>query len=173
MRIGSQRIHLIGIGGAGMSGLARLLVGIGAELTGSDRTANAITDTLALEGFKVWTGSHPERIDGENGYLIRSAAVPLSDPEVRECERRGFTNLLYAEAVGRLSEGKRTLAVAGTHGKTTTTAMTVAALRGAGVEVRAPHGQNKQQQQQQPQRGRQPEEEEVLYLRLASTVVST
>ena len=64
---------------------------------------------------------------GENGYVVRSAAVPASNPEVHECEVRGFTSLLYAEAVGRLSEGKKTLAIAGTHGKTTTTALTVAA----------------------------------------------
>ena len=53
---------------------------------------------------------------------------------VTECERRGFTSMLYAEAVGRLSEGKRTLAVAGTHGKTTTTALTVSALRAGGLD---------------------------------------
>ena len=65
--------------------------------------------------------------------MIRSAAA-LTDPEVQECVRRGFTSLLYAEAVGRLSEGRRTLAIGGTHGKTTTTGLTVAALRGAGMD---------------------------------------
>jgi UDP-N-acetylmuramate--alanine ligase len=60
--------------------------------------------------------------------------VPAADPEVQEGVRRGFTSLLYAEAVGRLSEGRRTLAVAGTHGKTTTTGLAVAALRGAGLD---------------------------------------
>ncbi len=134
VRIGSERVHLVGVGGAGMSALARLFHGIGGDLTGSDRAANAVVTALQAEGVRVWGGQHPERIEGEDGYVVRSAAVPLSDPEVEECERRGFTSLLYAETVGRLSEGKRTFAVGGTHGKTTTTGLTVAALRGAGLD---------------------------------------
>jgi UDP-N-acetylmuramate--alanine ligase len=134
MKIGSDRCHLVGVGGAGMSALARLLHGIGTDLSGSDRDATPVTEALRACGIDIWTGSHPARIRGEGGYVVRSAAVMESDPEVRECVRRGFTSLLYAEAVGRLSEGKRTLAIAGTHGKTTTTAMTVAALRGAGFD---------------------------------------
>ncbi len=134
MRIGSDRVHLVGVGGAGMSALARLLHGIGADLTGSDVQSNGVMDELRAEGIRIWSGRRPEGISGENGYVIRSAAVPESDPEVVECVRRGFTALLYAEAVGRLSEGKKTAAIGGTHGKTTTTAMTVAALRGAGVD---------------------------------------
>ncbi len=134
IRVGSQRVHLIGIGGAGMSALARLLERGGGDVTGSDQAGSAVVDGLHAEGVRVWLGARPERIHGENGYVVRSAAVPATNPEVLECERRGFTSLLYAEAVGRLSEGKRTLAVAGTHGKTTTTALTVAALRGAGLD---------------------------------------
>ncbi|MCK5944739.1 MAG: UDP-N-acetylmuramate--L-alanine ligase, partial [Planctomycetes bacterium] len=128
----SRRFHFVGVGGAGMSGLARLLAGIGGEISGSDATGGSVVDCLRKEGQSVWTGCQPERIDGADGYVIRSAAVPVSDPEVQECVRRGFTSLLYAEAVGRLSEGRRTLAIGGTHGKTTTTGLTVSALRGAG-----------------------------------------
>ena len=134
MRIGSNRCHLVGVGGAGMSALARLLHGTGADLTGSDTNSTPVTKSLSAAGMEIWSGSHPARIRGENGYLIRSAAVTDADPEVVECVRRGFTNLLYAEAVGRLSEGKRTIAVAGTHGKTTTTAMAVSAVRGGGFD---------------------------------------
>ena len=128
----SRRFHFVGVGGAGMSGLARLLAGIGAEVSGSDAGGGAVVTCLSDEGHAVWPGCQPERIGGADGYVIRSAAVPSSDPEVQECVRRGFTSLLYAEAVGRLSEGRRTLAIGGTHGKTTTTGLTVAALRGAG-----------------------------------------
>lgn len=128
----SRRFHFVGVGGAGMSGLARLLAGIGGNISGSDATGGAVVDCLSDEGRAVWTGCQPDRIDGADGYVIRSAAVPANDPEVQECVRRGFTSLLYAEAVGRLSEGRRTLAIGGTHGKTTTTGLTVAALRGAG-----------------------------------------
>ena len=130
----SNRFHFVGVGGAGVSGLARLLAGSGCEVSGSDAGGGAVVDRLRAENVSVWTGCQPDRITGADGYVIRSAAVPPTDAEVQECVRRGFTSLLYAEAVGRLSEGRRTLAIAGTHGKTTTTGLTVAALRGAGVE---------------------------------------
>jgi UDP-N-acetylmuramate--alanine ligase len=129
-----QRIHLIGIGGAGMSGLARMLHRFGVALSGSDVSDGQVVEELRAEGIHIWIGHRPELLTGNGGYLVRSAAVGEDDPEVRECERRGFTSLLYAEAVGRLSEGRRCLAIAGTHGKTTTTAMTVAAARGAGLD---------------------------------------
>lgn len=128
----SRRFHFVGIGGAGVSGLARLLHGLGADISGSDSSDGALFRSLRDDGCHLWLGCAPEAIVGEVGYVIRSAAVPLSDPELQECMRRGFTPLLYAEAVGRLSEGRRTLAIAGTHGKTTTTGLTVAGLRAAG-----------------------------------------
>ncbi len=134
MSFASQRFHLVGVAGAGMSGLARLLRGNGNDLSGSDVVDGAPIEALRVAGIDAWTGCQPQRITGQDGYVIRSAAVPQSDPEVQECVRRGFTSLLYAEAVGRLSEGRRTLAVAGTHGKTTTTSLTVAALRAAGAD---------------------------------------
>jgi len=134
MRLGSQRFHLVGVGGAGMSALARLLHGIGADVSGSDAATGEGVERLRRELDSIWVGHCPEKIRGEGGYVVRSAAVPASDPEVAEAELRGFTSLLYADAVGRLSEGKRTLALAGTHGKTTTTALTVAALRGGGLD---------------------------------------
>lgn len=117
-----------------MSALARLLHGIGKHVTGSDAVWSETLADIESVGITCWKDHCPERIHGENGYVVRSAAVPASDPEVRWCEERGFTSLLYAEAVGRLSEGRRTLAIAGTHGKTSTSAMTVAALRGAGID---------------------------------------
>ncbi|MBL8735886.1 MAG: UDP-N-acetylmuramate--L-alanine ligase [Planctomycetes bacterium] len=129
-----DRFHFVGVGGAGMSGLARLLAGSGMNVTGSDQGGGAVVEQLARDGVEVWTGCQPERLSGEDGYVIRSAAVPATDGEVQECVRRGFTSLLYAEAVGRLSEGRRTLAIAGTHGKTTTTGLTVSALRGGGLD---------------------------------------
>ena len=128
----SRRFHFVGVGGAGMSGLARLLSGVGGVVSGSDSVGGSIVERLTAEGHDVWVGCQPERIEGVDGYVIRSAAVPLADAEVERCVRQGFTSLLYAEAVGRLSEGRRTLAIGGTHGKTTTTGLTVSALRGAG-----------------------------------------
>ncbi len=130
----SRRFHFVGVGGAGMSGLFRLLEGVGGVVSGSDATNGAVLEDLTTRRCDVWVGCQPDRVSGADGYVIRSAAVPATDPEVQECVRRGFTSLLYAEAVGRLSEGRRTLAIAGTHGKTTTTGLTVAALRGAGLD---------------------------------------
>lgn len=130
----SRRFHFVGVGGAGMSGLARLLRGTGGEISGSDSCDGPALQCLLAEGCDVWVGARPERVQGADGYVIRSAAVPAADPEVQECVRRGFTALLYADAVGRLSEGRRTLAIGGTHGKTTTTALTVAGLRAAGLD---------------------------------------
>ena len=130
----SRRFHFVGVGGSGMSGLARLLSGVGGIVSGSDSTGGAILEKLSDEGHDVWLGCQPERIKGMDGYVIRSAAVPRGDAEVQECVRQGFTSLLSAEAVGRLSEGRRTLAIGGTHGKTTTTGLTVSALRGAGCD---------------------------------------
>lgn len=130
----SRRFHLVGVAGAGMSGLARLLHGNGASVSGSDRSTGEVLERLQAEGIEVWAGCRPDRIHGQDGYVIRSAAVPADDAEVQVCVRNGFTSLLYAEAVGRLSEGRRTLAIGGTHGKTTTTGLTVAALRAAGLD---------------------------------------
>ena len=135
LKFGSNRFHLVGVGGAGMSALARLLHGIGMDLTGSDAVISEMLAGLGREGISAWVGHQPTKIHGENGYVVRSAAVPANDPEVLACEARGFTSMFYAEAVGRLSEGKRTLAIAGTHGKTTTTALTVAALQAAGADA--------------------------------------
>lgn len=134
MNLFSRRVHLIGVGGSGVSGLARLLHGVGGDVTGSDRAPSRTLQALEQAGIPVWVGSRPERVHGTNGYVVASAAVPRTDPELLECESRGFKPLVYAEAVARLGEGKRTLAIAGCHGKTTTTAMTVAAMRGAGLD---------------------------------------
>ena len=134
MSFASQRFHLVGVGGSGMSGLARMLLGSGSDLSGSDAEGGEVVDSLIARTDDVWVGCQPERIRGHDGYVIRSAAVSARDPEVQEGVRRGFTSLLYAEAVGRLSEGRRTLAIAGTHGKTTTTGLTVAGLRAAGKD---------------------------------------
>ena len=105
MSFASQRFHLVGVGGSGMSGLARLLRGMQCEVSGSDATESVVLASLRDVGAAVWAGTQPEAITGEGGYVIRSAAVPEASPEVQECVRRGFTSLLYAEAVGRRDVG--------------------------------------------------------------------
>ena len=126
-------VHLVGIGGSGMSGLARMLHEIGVKVTGSDQKESARVLELRALGIDIRT-SESELPDLGDGWLVRSAAVPDHDPELVEARKREFTCLLYSEAVGRLSQGLRTLAIAGTHGKTSTTAMTISALRSSGLD---------------------------------------
>lgn len=124
----SRRLHMLGIGGSGMTPFARLLNAEGHQLSGSDRNACPL---LAGEGIDVSTGDLlPEAVEG----VVRSAAVPLDHPAVVEARLRGLPVLKYARAVGMYSRSKRTLAVAGTHGKTTTTAMLSYVLRRAGYD---------------------------------------
>lgn len=129
-----RRAHLVGIGGSGMSGLARMLSGLGVAVTGSDVVASPNTDALRALGLNVRIGHDRELPELEDAWLVRSAAVPDDNPEFLEARRRRIPCLYYAEAIGTLSTGRRTIAVAGTHGKTTTTAMCVSALRAAELD---------------------------------------
>jgi UDP-N-acetylmuramate--alanine ligase len=126
-----RRIHLLGAGGAGVSGAARILLGHGHELSGHDRAASEHVALLRALGVEVEV-SPQEHAHLPRGVelVIRSAAVPEDDPCAREARERGIAVLKYSEALGRLTPVGRTLAVAGTHGKTTTTWMLHHALRG-------------------------------------------
>ena len=123
----------MGVGGTGMNALARLLVGRGCVVTGSDRAESPVTRELARLGVRVVIGhspSHvPERIDIE----VISAAVRDDNPEVIEAVRREVAVIKYAQAVGLLMREMQGIAVAGTHGKTTTTAMVATILHTAGL----------------------------------------
>ncbi len=130
-----NRVHLVGIGGAGMSALARVLLARGAEVSGSDAEDTEILAELRELGITVWSGVEPERVTGDRGLVVRSAAVSPHHPEVSDCRDRGFDSLLYSQALGQLTAEFKTLAIAGTHGKTTTTAMLAAALRGGEVDA--------------------------------------
>ncbi len=133
IKAGIDAVHLVGIGGSGMSGLARMLHEIGVRVSGSDQRENPRILELRALGIDICIGEC-RLPDLQAGGLIRSAAVPDHDPEVVEARKREYTCLLYSEAVGRLSQGLRTLAIAGTHGKTSTTAMTISALRSSGLD---------------------------------------
>lgn len=130
-----ERFHFVGIGGAGMSALARLLHQRGASVTGSDDADGPVLQGLSRLGIPVWSGSHAASIAGDGGCVVRSAAVERTHPEVEACQSVGFESLLYSEVLGRLCAELRPLAVAGTHGKTTTVALLAAALRGGGIDA--------------------------------------
>jgi UDP-N-acetylmuramate--alanine ligase len=127
------RIHLVGIGGIGLSAIARVLHGWGYTVSGSDREPTALTQALANEGIVVYAGHQAEQI-GEADLVVVSSAVPADNPEVLEATRRGVPVLKRDEFLGELTAGKTTIAVAGTHGKTTTSAMISWILVEAGLD---------------------------------------
>ncbi|MEO0661565.1 MAG: Mur ligase family protein, partial [Planctomycetota bacterium] len=128
-----DHIHLLGAGGAGLSGAGRILRARGHRITGHDREASPFTAALADDGVFVDVGeSVADRLPADAQLVVRSAAVADDDPQVVEAEERGVRVLKYAELVARLAPEGRTLAVAGTHGKTTTSWMLHGALDAMG-----------------------------------------
>ena len=133
------RVHLLGAGGAGVSGVGRVLQAQGVMVTGHDMATSALLESLVEAGVPVECGvSTAGCLPLDTELVVRSTAVPLIDPQVVEAERRGIPVIKYAEALGRLAPPARTLAVAGTHGKTTTGWMLWHALDGIAEELRAP-----------------------------------
>jgi UDP-N-acetylmuramate--alanine ligase len=122
---------MVGIGGAGMSALARLYLQQGIAVSGSDEAASSALDDLAALGATVHTG-HDAAYVGDAGLVVHSSAVPADNPELAEARRRGIRTLKHAPALGELFNTRRGIAVAGTHGKTTTTAMIAFVLERCG-----------------------------------------
>jgi UDP-N-acetylmuramate--alanine ligase len=132
-----RRLHIVGVGGAGMSGYARAAHALGAQVSGSDRVASPYTERLAADGvLRARIGDHDAANvpDGEDVEVVYSSAVPPENPERAVARARGLPERPRAELLGELTALRRTIAVAGTHGKTTTSAMLVSALRAAGLQ---------------------------------------
>ncbi len=134
MGIGGTRPHLVGIGGCGMSALARLLAASGVPVRGTDMAPTPVTDALAACGIAVGFDQSAGVLDQDADVLIASAAVGQDHPEVAAAHDRGLPVLSYAEALGRLQAGRTGVSIAGTHGKSTTTAMLGCALTDAGID---------------------------------------
>jgi UDP-N-acetylmuramate--alanine ligase len=131
-----RRLHIVGVGGAGMSAYARAAHALGAQISGSDRAASPYTERLAADGvLEARIGEHDAANvpDGEDVEVVYSSAVPPENPERAAARARGLPERSRAQLLGELTRLRRTIAVAGTHGKTTTSAMLVHALRGAGL----------------------------------------
>lgn len=126
-----------GIGGIGMSALAQLLKEEGHIVAGSDREESPVTELLVGKGIDVAIGQKAENLPAELDVLVYSDAVPEDNPERARASERGIPQLSYFEALGQVSESRRTVAVAGTHGKTTTTGMLAKILHDAGAEPTA------------------------------------
>ena len=130
-----RRMHLVGVGGAGMSGYARAAHALGAELSGSDSAAGPFLEALRADGvLDAAIGHSAQNVPaGDDVELYYSSAVPEENPERRAARERGIPELERAALLGELTRMRRTIAVAGTHGKTTTSAMLVHCLRAAGM----------------------------------------
>ncbi len=126
-----KRIHLIGIGGAGLSAIARVLMERGAEVSGSDLVLSPVAEALARDGARVFTGHRAENVAGAELVVI-SSAVPASNVEVQAAQVAGIPVLKRPEFLGQMMNGRLVVAVAGTHGKTTMTAMIASILLEAG-----------------------------------------
>ncbi len=123
------RIHCIGIGGIGLSALAQYFKHEGYEVSGTDQSESKITTLLVLKGVSVATGHHPELITSDIEQVYYTAALPDSDPELVRAQQLRIPTYTYAQGLGMISKNKKTIAVAGSHGKTSTTAMIAHILR--------------------------------------------
>src|SRR5438874_1034425 len=132
----TRRVHFIGIGGIGMSGIAELLANLEYVVSGSDEKRSAVTDRLATMGIRVAVG-HDARNVGEADVVVVSSAVRPANAEVREAMRRQIPVIPRAEMLAELMRLKTAIAVAGAHGKTTTTSMIALVLERAGLDPTA------------------------------------
>jgi UDP-N-acetylmuramate--alanine ligase len=130
-----RRLHFIGVSGAGMSGYARAAHALGAQVSGADATASPYSERLAADGIlHAAIGHRAANVPaGEHVEVVYSSAVPADNVERAAARERGLAQRPRADLLAQLSALRRTIAVAGTHGKTTTASMLVHALRGAGM----------------------------------------
>ena len=128
-----KKVHFIGIGGSGMSGIARIMLAEGVLVTGSDAKGSAAIDSLAGLGAQVFIGQEANHVVGAH-LVVASGAISESNPELAAARDLGIPVIFRAQALAMLMAGKESVAVAGTHGKTTTTSMLTVALQVAGKD---------------------------------------
>jgi UDP-N-acetylmuramate--alanine ligase len=133
MFFNAQQLHFTGIGGIGMSGIAEILLNLGYQITGSDLKLSPITERLSGLGAVIYEGHAASNIAGAKALVV-SSAVDARNPEVREARRIGIPVIPRGELLAELMRLKFGVAVAGSHGKTTTTSMTAAILNHAGMD---------------------------------------
>ena len=128
-----QRIHFVGIGGIGMSGIAEVLLNLGYKVSGSDLKSSAVTQRLTGLGAEVFEGHRAENIAGAE-VVVTSSAIATENPEVTEAHQRHIPVIQRAEMLAELMRLKYGIAIAGMHGKTTTTSMVAAVLAAGGLD---------------------------------------
>ncbi|MBT5808347.1 UDP-N-acetylmuramate--L-alanine ligase, partial [Candidatus Uhrbacteria bacterium] len=129
-----SRVHFVGIGGIGMSAVAKWMLHKEIKVTGSDMHASAITHDLALRGAKFFSGHSVENLSEDVQLLVYSPAVPEDNIERALARERGVRELSYPELLGEISKTFSTIVVTGTNGKSTTTAMLGLILEAAGYD---------------------------------------
>jgi UDP-N-acetylmuramate--alanine ligase len=128
-----QRIHFVGIGGIGMSGIAEVLLNLGYEISGSDLKSSAVTERLASLGAQTFEGHAVKNITGAD-VVVTSSAISIDNPELAEARRLHIPVIQRAEMLAELMRLKYGIAIAGMHGKTTTTSMVAAVLAAGGLD---------------------------------------
>jgi len=129
-----MKIHLIGIGGIGVSALAQYYLAKGYDVSGSDLAASEITDFLKEKGVRVFIGNSEDNIKNDTDLVVYSPAVKPDNPEFKKAKELNIKLQSYPEALGKLTKEYFTIAVAGAHGKSTTTAMLALVLIKAGID---------------------------------------
>ncbi|RJP72061.1 MAG: UDP-N-acetylmuramate--L-alanine ligase [Ignavibacteriales bacterium] len=128
-----KKIHFVGIGGIGMSGIAEVLHKKGYVVSGSDKELSTVTERLEKQGIRIYKGHREENINDADLVVFTSAATQ-ENPEIIEAKRKGITAVKRAEMLAECMRGKYGICIAGTHGKTTTTSMVGLILTEAGVD---------------------------------------
>src|SRR3954449_6993731 len=127
------RVHFVGIGGAGLSGIARIMLARGVEVSGSDAHDSPVLESLRMLGARVHVGHRAEQVHDVDTVVV-STAVRADNPEVVEAQRQGLRLLPRSAALDSVMQGRQVIAVAGTHGKTTTPSLLTVALQHCGAD---------------------------------------
>ena len=129
-----KKIHFVGIGGIGMSGIAEILIDRGFTVSGSDKSLSEVTDRLKKLGAEIYEGHRAENVKSDVDALVYSSAVTLENPEVLEAQKRSIPVIRRAEMLAEVMRLKYGVGIAGTHGKTTTTSMISLILMEGGLD---------------------------------------
>ena len=132
----SKKMHFIGIGGIGMSGIAEILINLGYEVSGSDLKSSEQTKRLESLGARIFTGHYPSNITDYH-VVVTSSAIDFSNPEIIEARKRKIPIIHRSEMLAELVRLKHGIGVAGTHGKTTTSSMLASVLSDGGMNPTA------------------------------------
>ena len=129
-----KKIHFVGVGGIGMSGIAEILIDQGFKISGSDKSLSEVTDRLKKLGAEIYEGHKAENVKDDVDALVYSSAVTIDNPEVTEAQKRSIPIIRRAEMLAEVMRLKYGVGIAGTHGKTTTTSMISLVLMEGGLD---------------------------------------